>query len=73
MGPSITSITFGERVVEITFEEERDQSTYVRQARVLQVDVEAVENEFQELFEAANLILDAALKVHRNPPDRFTR
>lgn len=72
-GPTITMITFGERIVEITYEEERDQSVHVRQARVLAVDVEVVDNEFQELYDAAQLTLDAALKCHRNPPDRFDR
>lgn len=65
--PQIQSITFGERMVEISYMEEHEQSDTVMQVRTLAVVTSAVGDFYVELLDAARELLDAALVLKRNP------
>ena len=58
----------GERMVEITYLEPRDQGKYVMLARTIAVDVTAVPDEFAEFMDSARDFLDQVLLMQRNPP-----
>lgn len=66
-GFHVQTITFGTTAVEITYSEERDQSVHIAQVRTLAVSIDAVAEEYEELLEAAEAVVDAALLIHRSP------
>ena len=72
--PIVNSIVFGDRMIEISYQEPRDQTAQVMMVRTLAIDNLAVPDEMGELLDAVRQLLDAALVLARNPePTRAPR
>ena len=66
----IDSIAFSERGVELSFMEARDETPYVAMVKTLLISPDCLDEETQEVMEALEAYLDAALTLMRNPPER---
>lgn len=63
----IQSIVFGDRGLEFTYAEPRDQTEHVHLLRTIAVDSELIAEEVQELVDTARQAIDAGLLAIRNP------
>lgn len=66
----VTSVSFGDDTVEVTYAERREQSEQVGVLRSMLIARELVEDEVEELLDAARAIVDRGWVAIRNPPDR---
>lgn len=66
--PYILNIGFGEGAVTITYAEPREVNDAAGMQRSLAVDIDAIQDEVNDLVEAALRVLDAGAVILRNPP-----
>jgi hypothetical protein len=70
-GIRIDSVSFSERGIEIMYSEDRDVTPHVVMGKALLIQPDACEPEVVEVLEAIEALVDAALLLMRNPPERI--
>lgn len=65
------AITFGGGAVEVSYMEQRDADGPVNEIRTIVVPGELVADELTEVYDALQQLVDRALLLRRNPPDRL--
>jgi hypothetical protein len=67
------SIAFSGSHVEVVYLEPRDSEGPIQEYRTLVVPVTVVAEQIPEVFDALQQLVDHALLVRRNPPERIRR
>jgi hypothetical protein len=67
------SVVFAGTHLEISYVEERDVESVVQTFRTLVIPADIVQDDVVEVMDALQQLVDNALVVQRNPPDRLQR
>lgn len=68
---SVTHVGFGERGVEVSYVEERDQGEKAALYRTVLVDGELVAAELAEILDLLQDVVDKAIESIHNPPEQL--
>lgn len=67
------AVTFGSGAIEVAYAEGRDMNGPVAEYRTIVIPAELVIDELNEVFDSLGALLDRALTIKRNPPERVRR
>lgn len=69
----IQSIAFGDRAIEVSYTEPRDQVPQVAMIRTIAIDLSLVEEEVADILDTCRQAVDRALVFVRNPEEKMKR
>lgn len=72
-GVAVSSVMFGDGVLNIQYVEGREQTRTVMVSRSMSIDMEAIPEKVEQLAELLEDIVDEGLVLLRNPPKRVRR
>lgn len=69
----VQSVAFSDDFVEVSFFEPESNTGPVKEAKTLVIPVALLEEQIADLHDSVSQLIDEALILKRNPPDRLVR